>query len=335
MTSTEHVMNRIHLIAKRLLRWSVGGLSLFTAMVMLFLGGYWIGWKTEAKDVPATERKEPGAPARPLTVNPPAKEAMPMSFAPELTSTSEVQEAVGDRVVRLAKWLGGGRDARMGGARVTAEIAEMSLAEAWKALEQLHHAPDTAVVATLRAKLLLRWAAFDPAGAFEYWRGSVKSLRWPGSLNHRFFNRWAKTDALGALNGWKTLVAEKGIPDHDQGFPLRQIVGQMAAQDLRLAAQQAGQIEGRNRKEALRGLGELASRPEYRAALLGELSAWPPGEDRDRALTAAVASWGCAGEVDQAMAWLDASGVARRHWHRSRNAFGNAIPSALTRCCRS
>jgi hypothetical protein len=209
----------------------------------------------------------------------------------------------------LAKWLVSGRDTRAGNARVTTEIAGMSLTEAWEALEQLHHAPDTKAVAKLRAMLLLRWAAFDPAGAFAYWRGSVKTLRWPESFNYQFFDRWARGNALGALNGWKTLVSEKAIPEHEQGYALRRIFARMAAQDFNLATQEARQIAGANREEALRGLGELAARSENREQLLNELSGWPPGEARSRVLAAAVGNWARAGELDQAMSWLDESGL--------------------------
>jgi hypothetical protein len=83
----------------------------------------------------------------------------------------------------------------------------------------------------------------------------------------------------------------------------------MAAQDFSLASRQARQIEGAHQEDALRGLAELAFHSEHREQLLNELFSWPPGEARSQAVAAAVANWANAGQLDQAMSWLDESGL--------------------------
>jgi len=83
----------------------------------------------------------------------------------------------------------------------------------------------------------------------------------------------------------------------------------MAAEDFGLASQEARQFEGAHQEDALRGLTELAFDSEHREQLLNELSSWPPGEARSQALAATVANWAHAGQLDQAMSWLDESGL--------------------------
>ncbi|MCP5526354.1 MAG: hypothetical protein H7A47_06045 [Verrucomicrobiales bacterium] len=291
-----------------MLRGSALGVTLILAVAVVFFGGYWLGWQFEPRTRPATETGSPSLGPDAWTNELRATKGAGMPALTTVHAPAEDREqSTRDRVLRLAGWLGTARDSRAADARVTADLAAMSLGEVWEAMMQLQVAPASAAVAALRSKLLLRWATLDPAAAFDYWRRNIKSLRWSDSLASQVLDRWARMDAAGALDCWKTLVKAGALRDHEQGYPLRRIFARMARQDFDQALAQARTIGNEHRTEALRGLGDSAYRPGHRTRLLDELSAWSPDEGRNEALAATVVSWALSGETDQAMAWLEHS----------------------------
>jgi hypothetical protein len=90
------------------------------------------------------------------------------------------------------------------------------------------------------------------------------------------------------------------------------IAWRLGRQDLNRALTEIGTLPGEDQSVAWQGLASLAAQEEHRERILAAISALPPSAVRSGALANAVSAWAQAGNLDNAVQWLDSVPLDRR-----------------------
>ncbi len=286
------------------------GVALLCTVLFVFLAGYWLGWKFAPTDAARQTRAAKLVPG--------AGKVGSLPRAPQSASLKPIQEDMRQRMVQLARWLVSETDRNAAHARVTAAIASLGRDEVIAALAVLDTAPASGPMNTLRSRLLERWVALDPQAAFDYARSLPADFgESPARLVTTVLRRWAFFDAAAALQAWRG-VALVGTPGDDHvlrrtdNFGLDMIAWHLGRQDLNRALTEIGTLPGEDQSVAWRGLANLAAQEEHRERILAAISALSPSAVRSGALANAVSAWAQAGNLDNAVQWLDSTQLDRR-----------------------
>jgi hypothetical protein len=186
-------------------------------------------------------------------------------------------------------------------------------------LAALETAPITGPFVELRTRLIERWAALDPQGAWTYARnvpsssGSWSSREAAG----RVLRRWAIADPLAALQSWRELkLSDSNSDRYDQYrsdfYGLADLFSRLGRQNMEQALVELQTLLPDQKEAAWKALAGLAGREEFRERILTALTALPQGEARAGALAQALTSWKrSVSNVEPVWQWLDSAQLAR------------------------
>jgi hypothetical protein len=275
-------------------------LSFASGIVVIFLAGYWLGWKSTSEEAPPLETPAEIAAA-------PSQEAS--------QSTRRRARTSQQRRETIASLLVSKNGERVGRTHLVARIAMLNVGDVQDFIVALETAPASQMYLELRRLLLERWTTLDPRAAFDYVRSSARKNE-SGELFSSVIRRWAFYDASAALEAWRELRYAEAFEDRydrqrSDFHGLHDIFLRLGSQDLNRAIAETRTLLPEQQAAAWRAISELAAGDERREQLLGAILALPAGEVRSEALARAVDTWRRSGHETEALQWLDSATIDR------------------------